>query len=116
MKSHRRKRRSLELFDEGRIKEGFLIWLDIIHEKILLFINLQEYFRMEFIEWDQLIMDGLGIFALLKEILEKLKDLIQMMTRKRNSFNDKMDDLLIFIIPSTIKKRRILNKLRLQIS
>jgi len=71
MKSHRRKGRSLELLDEGRIKEGFLISLDIIHEEFLLFFNDQEYFRMEFIEWDQLIMDGLGIFVILNEIFEK---------------------------------------------
>jgi len=102
MKSYRRKRRSLELLDEGRIKEGFLIWLDIIYKKI------QEYFRMEFIEWDQLIMDGLGIFVILKEILDKLKDLIQMMTRKRNSFNEKFYDFLILTILSTTSKRRIL--------
>jgi len=110
MKSHRRKRRPLELLDEGRIKEGFLIWLDIIHEKILIVINHQEYFRMEFIEWDQFIMDGLGIIVCLKQILDKLEDLIQMLTRKRNSFNEKLDDFLIFTIISTIKKWRILNK------
>ena len=109
MKSQRRKRRSLELLDEGRIKEGFLIWLDIIHEKILPIISHQEYFRMEFIEWDQLIMDGLGIVVILKEILEKIEDLIQMLTRKRNSFNEKFDDFLIFTILSTINKRRFLN-------
>jgi len=111
MKSHRRKRRSLELLDEGRIKEGFLIWLDIIHEKLfLLKNNLQEYFRMEFIEWYQFIMDGLGIFVVLKEILENKKDLTQILTRKRNSFNKKFDDFLIFTFFSTIKKRRILIK------
>jgi len=55
-------------------------------------------------------MDGLGIFVLLKEILEKLKDLIQILTRKRNSFNEKFDDFLIFTKNSTIKKRRILNE------
>jgi len=48
---------------------------------------------MEFIEWDQFIMDGLGIVVVLKEIMQKLKDLIQMLTRKRNSFNEKLDDL-----------------------
>jgi len=108
MKSHRRKRISLELLDERRIKEGFLIWFNIIHEEFLLFINHQEYFRMEFIDWDQFIMDELGIFVILKEIHEKFKDLIQMLTRKRNSFNEKFDDFLIFTILSTIKKRRIL--------
>jgi len=65
-----------------------LIWLDKIHEEFLLFINHQEYFRMEFIDWDQFIMDGLGIIVLFNEILEKLKDLLQMLTRKRNSFNE----------------------------
>jgi len=63
MKSHKRKRRSLEFLDEGRIKEGFLIWFDIIHEKFLPKISHQEYFRMEFIEWDQFIKDGLGTFV-----------------------------------------------------
>jgi len=108
MKSHRRKRRSLELLDDGRIKEGFLIWLDIIHKKILFFINHQEYFRMEIIEWDQFIMDGLGIAVLLKEIFEKIKDLIQILTRKRNFFNEEVDDFLISTILSTINKKRIL--------
>jgi len=110
MKSHGRKRRSLELLDEGRIKERFLIWFDIIHEQILLFINHQEYFRMEFIDWDQIIMDGLVIVVLFKEILEDIEDLIQILTRKRNSFNEKVDDFLIFMKDSTIKKRRTLNK------
>jgi len=63
---------------------------------------------MEFIEWDQFIMDGLGIFVLLKEIFEKLEYLIQMLTRKRNSFNEDIDDFMIFTIISTIKKIRIL--------
>jgi len=110
MKSHRRERRYLELLDEGRIKEGFLIWFNIIHEKFIFFINHQEYFRMEFIEWDQFIMDGLGIFVVLKEIFEKFKDLVQILTRKRNSFNDEFDDFLIFTIFSTINKRRILKQ------
>jgi len=112
MKSHRRKRISLELLDEGRIKEGFLIWLDIIHEKFLLKINPQEYFRMEFIEWDQFIMDGLGIVVVLKEILDKLKDLIhvQVLTRKRNSFNEDVDDFLIFTMDSTKNKKRKLKQ------
>ena len=66
---------------------------------------------MEFIEWDQFIMDGLEIFVIeLKDNLEKSKDLIQMMTRKRNSFNEEFDDFLIFTFRSTIKKRRILRK------
>jgi len=111
MKSQRRKRRSLELLDEGRIKEGFLIWMDIIHEKILLFINHQEYFGIDFIEWDQFIMDGLGIFVFLKEIFEKTKDLIQMLTRKRNSFNEEFDDILIFTLFPTKNKRRILKEI-----
>jgi len=102
------------LLDEGRIKEGFLIWLDIIHEKFLLKINHQEYFRMGFIEWDQFIMDRLGIIVVLKEIYEKLEDLIQMLTRKRNSFNEKFDDFLILTKVSTIKKRRILKKLQIK--
>ena len=55
-------------------------------------------------------MDGLGIVVLLKEILEKMKDLIQMLTRKRNSFNEKVDDFLIFRIFSTIKKKRNLRQ------
>ena len=55
-------------------------------------------------------MDGLGIVVILKEIFEKLKDLIQMLTRKRNSFNEEFDDFLIFTIVATIKKRRILRK------
>jgi len=71
MKSHRRKSRSLELLDEGRIKEGFLIWLDKIHEEFLFFINFQEYFRMEFIEWDEFIMDGLGIFVVFENNFKK---------------------------------------------
>jgi len=112
MKSHRRKRRSLELLDERRIKEGFLIWLDIIHEKFILFINHQEYFRMEFIEWDQFIMDGLGIIVLLKQIFEKFKDLIQILTRKRNFFNEGVDDFLIFTKVSTKIKRRILKQIK----
>jgi len=53
-------------------------------------------------------MNGLGIVVELKEIYEKIKDLIQMLTRKRNSFNEKFEDFLIFTILSTIKKRRIL--------
>jgi len=114
MKSHRRKRRFLELLDEGRIKEGFLIWLNTIHEKFLIIINHQEYFRMGFIEWDQFIMDRLGISVLLNDILEKLKDLIQILTRKRNLFNEKFEDFLIITILSTINKRRILRKLRLE--
>ena len=61
---------------------------------------------MEFIEWDQFIMDGLGIFVVLKENFEKFKDLIQILTRKRNFFNEKLDDFLIFTKVSTIKKRR----------
>jgi len=73
-------------------------------------INHQEYFRMEFIEWDQFIMDGLGIFVVLKEIFEILKDLIKMLTRKRNSFNEKFDDFLSLTLPSTKKKQRILKK------
>jgi len=68
---------------------------------------------MEFIEWDQFIMDGLAIVVVLKEILDKLKDLIRMVTRKRNSFNEKFDDFFIFTKVSTIKKRRILFKGRL---
>jgi len=92
------------------MKEGFLIWFDTIHEEILPFINYQEYFRMELIEWDQFIMDGLGIFVGKKENYEKFKDLIQMMTRKRNSFNEKVDDFVIFTILSTINKRRNLIK------
>jgi len=63
---------------------------------------------MEFIDWDELIMDGLRISAVLKEIFEKLEDLIQMLTRKRNSFNEKFDDFLILTILSTINKRGIL--------
>jgi len=53
-------------------------------------------------------MDGLGIFVVLKEIFEKLKDLIQMLTRKRNSFNEEVNDFLILTIFSTIKKSRML--------
>jgi len=108
MKSHRRKRRSLELLGEGRIKEGFLIWFDKIHEEFLLFINFQEYFRMGFIKWKQFIMDGLGIVVIFKEILEKFKDLIQMMIRKRNSFNEKLDDFLIST--ARTKKKILFNK------
>jgi len=55
-------------------------------------------------------MDGLGIFVVLKEIFEKFKDLVQILTRKRNSFNDEFDDFLIFTIFSTINKRRILKQ------
>jgi len=89
--------------------DDFLIAIlsTIKHEKFLLIINHQEYFRMEFIEWNQFIMDGLGIFVLLKEIFEKLKDWIQILTRKRNSFNEKIDDFLIAIL-STIKHEKFL--------
>jgi len=54
-------------------------------------------------------MDGLGIVVLFKEIFEKFEDLIQMLTRKRNSFNEEFDDFLILTFPSTMKKMRILN-------
>jgi len=67
---------------------------------------------MGFIEWDQFIMDGLGIFIIFKQILEKLENLIQMLTRKRNSFNEKVDDFLMFTNYGTIKKRRILKQMK----
>jgi len=67
---------------------------------------------MEFIEWDQFIMDGLGIFVILKEIFEKFKDLIQILTSKRNSFNEKVDDFSIFTNLSTINKSRILKQIK----
>ena len=53
-------------------------------------------------------MDGLEIVVKLKEIYKKLEDLIQILTRKRNSFNEDVNDFLILTFFSTIKKRRIL--------
>jgi len=47
-------------------------------------------------------MDGLGIVVVLKEIFETKTKLIQMVIKKRNSFNEKVNDFLIFI---TIKNK-----------